>query len=107
MKQELTASDLDTSKFGTLHADFPSLLAELEDQIEDLFELSSFGAYTITEDGTCTRINSQALKWLGCSRDAILGKKSLQKSSLVQIGKSCRNVTDNAVSIYSTNLNST
>ena len=75
MKQELTASDLDTSKFGTLHADFPSLLAELEDQIEDLFELSSFGAYTITEDGTCTRINSQALKWLGCSRDAILGKK--------------------------------
>ena len=76
MKQELTASDLDTSKFSTLHADVSGLLAELESQIEDLFELSSFGAYTITEDGTCTRINSQALKWLGCSRDAILGKKN-------------------------------
>ena len=75
MKQELTASDLDTSKFGTVNADFNSLLADLENQIEDLFELSSFGAYTITEDGTCTRINSQALKWLGCPREAILGKK--------------------------------
>lgn len=55
------------------------LLAEvvdLEHQVEDLFELSSLGAYKISEDGTCLRINSQALKWIGCSRESILGRKS-------------------------------
>lgn len=48
----------------------------LEHQIEDLFELSSLGAYKISEDGTCLRINSQALKWIGCSRESIIGRKS-------------------------------
>jgi len=51
-------------------------VVELEHQIEDLFELSSLGAYKISEDGTCLSINSQALKWIGCSRESIIGRKS-------------------------------
>ncbi len=76
MKQELAESKLNTIESGVSHANFSKLLADLENQVEDLFELSSFGAYTLAEDGTCVRINTQALKWLGCSRDAILGKKN-------------------------------
>jgi PAS domain-containing protein len=89
MKQELTASDLDTSKFGTVNADFNSLLADLENQIEDLFELSRFGAYTITEDGTCTRINSQALKWLGCppARSDSRQEKTVRTRRCCKLGK--------------------
>ena len=48
----------------------------LEHQVEDLFELSGLGAYKVSEDGTCLSINSQALKWIGCSRESIIGKKS-------------------------------
>ncbi len=48
----------------------------LEHQIEDLYELSSLGAYKVAADGTCVSINSQALKWIGCSRESILGKRS-------------------------------
>ncbi len=51
-------------------------VAGLESQIEDLFELSSLGAYKVSADGTCLTINSQALKWIGCSRESIIGKKS-------------------------------
>jgi diguanylate cyclase (GGDEF)-like protein/PAS domain S-box-containing protein len=48
----------------------------LDHKIEDLFELSSLGAYKVSEDGICLRINSQALKWIGCSRESIIGRKS-------------------------------
>ena len=48
----------------------------LEHQIEDLYELSSLGACKVAADGTCLSINSQALAWIGCSRESILGKKS-------------------------------
>lgn len=51
-------------------------IVALELQIEELYELSSLGACKISVDGTCLSINSQALKWIGCSRDSILGKKS-------------------------------
>jgi len=47
----------------------------LEHQVEDLFELSSLGVYKVSEDGTCLSINSQALKWIGCSRESIIGRK--------------------------------
>jgi len=66
------------------------LLAEvvdLEHQVEDLFELSSLGAYKISEDGTCLRINSQALKWIGCSRESILGQNLLTAQLPIRIGK--------------------
>lgn len=48
----------------------------LETQVEDLFELSNLGSCKVSEDGTCLSINSQALKWIGCSRESILGRKS-------------------------------
>ncbi len=48
----------------------------LETQVEDLFELSTLGSCKVSEDGTCLSINSQALKWIGCSRESILGRKS-------------------------------
>lgn len=60
--------------------DRPALLLEavtaLEHQIQDLYELSNLGVYKVSEDGTCVSINSQALKWIGCSRESIIGKKS-------------------------------
>ncbi len=52
------------------------LLATLEGQIEELFELGNLGAYTTGSDGTCLSINSQALKWLGCTSESIIGKKN-------------------------------
>lgn len=51
-------------------------VAALDHQIEDLFELSNLGFYKIAEDGTCLSINTQALKWIGCSRESIIGRKS-------------------------------
>ncbi len=49
-------------------------VAALQRQIEGLFELSSLGAYKVSEDGTCLSINAQALKWIGCSRESLVGK---------------------------------
>jgi diguanylate cyclase (GGDEF)-like protein/PAS domain S-box-containing protein len=61
-----------TTRFDNVAA----LIEKLEHQVEDLFELSALGAYTTDSDGHCLSINSQALKWIGCNSDSILGKKN-------------------------------
>lgn len=60
---------------GDIHASFDQKMAGLEVQINALYELMPFGAYSIARDGTCVSINHQALLWLGCARESILGKK--------------------------------
>ena len=60
---------------GDLHASFDQKMAGLEVQMSALYELMPFGAYTTATDGTCVSINNQALLWIGCSRESILGKK--------------------------------
>jgi diguanylate cyclase (GGDEF)-like protein/PAS domain S-box-containing protein len=52
------------------------LIATLEHQIEELLDLSTLGAYTTANDGTCLSITSQALRWIGCSSESIIGKKA-------------------------------
>ncbi len=54
---------------------FNEKMAQLEHQIHALYELMPFGSFLITSDGTCININHQALQWIGCSREAILGKR--------------------------------
>ena len=58
-----------------IQASFDQKMAGLEIQINALYELMPFGAYSTAADGTCVSINNQALLWIGCSRDSILGKK--------------------------------
>ena len=60
---------------GDIHAAFDQKMAALEHQIDALYDLMPFGAYTTSTDGTCLSINNQALLWLGCARESILGKK--------------------------------
>ncbi len=67
--------DLDFEHCGDIHASFDQKMASLEAQINALYELMPFGAYSIATDGTCVSINNQALLWIGCSRESILGKK--------------------------------
>jgi diguanylate cyclase (GGDEF)-like protein/PAS domain S-box-containing protein len=50
------------------------VLNTLQDQVEGLFEQTSFGTLSTDDAGRCLSINSQALKWIGCSRESILGK---------------------------------
>lgn len=54
---------------------FDDRMAQLEQQINALYELMPFGSFSISADGICININYQALQWIGCSREAILGKK--------------------------------
>jgi len=49
---------------------------ELEEAVENLFELSTLSSLKISDDWTCLGINSQALKWMGCNHESIIGKKS-------------------------------
>lgn len=51
-------------------------LAEIEQQIDFLFEMSAFGVYVTTDEGACSSINNSALKWIGCTRESIIGKKA-------------------------------
>jgi diguanylate cyclase (GGDEF)-like protein/PAS domain S-box-containing protein len=60
---------------GDIQASFDLRMAGLKVQINALYELMPFGAYSIAADGTCESINNQALLWIGCSRESILGKK--------------------------------
>ncbi len=55
---------------------FSLKIAELEAQIFEIYDLMPFGAYAVADDGTCTMINNQALLWIGCSREAIIGRHS-------------------------------
>jgi len=53
---------------------FSQLLRTLEEQVDGLYEQSSFGTFLTDDAGRCLSINSQALKWIGCTRESILGK---------------------------------
>jgi diguanylate cyclase (GGDEF)-like protein/PAS domain S-box-containing protein len=59
-----------------LQSSFDQKMAGLEIQIDALYELMPFGAYSTASDDTCLSINHQALLWLGCSKESILGQKN-------------------------------
>ena len=61
---------------GDMRSSFDQKVAGLEIQIDALYELMPFGAYSTAGDGTCLSMNHQALLWLGCAREAILGQKN-------------------------------
>ena len=60
---------------GDIDASFELRTAELEVQINSLYELMPFGTYSTAHDGSCLSINHQALRWIGCSKDALIGKR--------------------------------
>ena len=66
---------VDFESYGDIQTSFDQKMAGLEVQINALYELMPFGAFSTGTDGTCVSINNQALLWIGCSRESILGKK--------------------------------
>ena len=66
---------VDFESYGDMQTSFDQKMAGLEVQINALYELMPFGAFSTGTDGTCVSINNQALLWIGCSRESILGKK--------------------------------
>lgn len=59
-----------------LQSSLDQKIAGLERQIDALYELMPFGAYSTASDDTCLGINHRALLWLGCSKESILGQKN-------------------------------
>ncbi len=59
-------------------------LKHLEEQINGLFEQTLFGTFRIDDAGRCVSINSKALKWIGCSHNAIVGKLSPDEISAAE-----------------------
>ncbi len=49
-------------------------LAAREAELHDLYTNAPCGYYSLDEDGRFVRINDTALRWLGCSRDEVLGR---------------------------------
>lgn len=47
----------------------------VEDEIDGIYEVASFGSYCLGADGTYASINTLELSWLGCSREALIGKR--------------------------------
>lgn len=76
MRKKSPSEKLSTAEPSPDVSPLSHLLKTLEDQVNGLFEETSFGTYQTDEAGRCLSINNQALKWIGCSRDSILGKVS-------------------------------
>jgi hypothetical protein len=74
MPTNATATGAGSENYGDIQASFNQKMAGLEVQINALYELMPFGAYSTAADGTYISINNQALLWIGCSRESILGK---------------------------------
>ncbi|ABC76387.1 transcriptional regulator GerE family [Syntrophus aciditrophicus SB] len=47
------------------------------DEITDLYENAPCGYHSLAEDGTIIRINNTELRWLGYSRDEVIGKMKI------------------------------
>ena len=76
MRKKTSAENSSEAENPPHNPALPDQLETLEAQVGRLFEESSFGTFLTDEEGRCTGINQLALKWIGCSREAILGKKS-------------------------------
>lgn len=74
MQPNAAVTTMDFAPGSELDPTFALKMAALEVQVGALYDLMPFGTYTVSDDGTCTHINHQALVWIGCSRDAIVGK---------------------------------
>ncbi len=76
MKVKRMPSPADQAGKKSQSNNISELIARLEDEVEELFTLSNLGAYTLSADGTCLSINAQALKWVGCNGESLIGKKN-------------------------------
>jgi phosphoserine phosphatase RsbU/P len=56
----------------------PAFLAAIQDSAEDLYEEAPCGYLSTTPDGMIARINSTFLRWIGYSRDDLVGVRRLQ-----------------------------
>ncbi len=74
MRKKSHAGKLSSPESSRPSSTFPHLLKALEEQVDQLFEETTFGTYLTDDAGRCLSINNQALKWIGCSRESILGR---------------------------------
>ena len=57
-----------------VRGDAERALAAREAELHDLYTNAPCGYYSLDTDGRFARINDTALRWLGCTRDEVLGK---------------------------------
>ncbi len=76
MKARRMSADKSTTDNDRRSSGIAEIIAQLEHEVDELLELSTLGAYTTDNDGTCLSINPQALAWIGCANESMLGKKT-------------------------------
>ena len=62
----------------------PGLSALLEDSAEDLYENAPCGYLSTLLDGQIARVNATLLRWLGYTRDDLVGRRSF--ADLLTVG---------------------
>ena len=70
------------------------VLQNLQDQVEGLFEQTSFGTFSIDDAGRCTSINRQASNWIGCPSESLLGELLPGDPVAIENWKKLRDCTD-------------
>ena len=60
-----------------MRLDAEATLRQSAEEIQDLYNNAPCGYHLLDKDGTIVRINDTELKWLGCSREEVVGKKKI------------------------------
>ena len=68
---------LDTISSEKMRLDAETNLRQFAEEIRDLYNNAPCGYHSIDKDGTIVRINDTELKWLGYTREEVLGKKKI------------------------------
>ena len=68
MRRDLIARTLQ------VRSESESTLAAREAELHDLYTNAPCGYYSLDADGRFARINDTALRWMGCTRDEVVGK---------------------------------
>jgi PAS domain S-box-containing protein len=73
--QEMTVTRDKLNREIVIHKSAEDALKDYAFEVSDLYNNAPCGYHSLDEDGTFIRINDTELKWLGYSRDEMIGKK--------------------------------
>ena len=68
---------LDAMSSEKMRLDAEITLRQSAEEIQDLYNNAPCGYHSIDKDGTIVRINDTELKWLGYTREEVIGKKKI------------------------------
>jgi diguanylate cyclase (GGDEF)-like protein/PAS domain S-box-containing protein len=94
MGKKSSREDVGTAESFPDIASLNNALTNLSDQIEGLFEQISFATFLTDDAGRCLSINNQALIWIGCARESIVGKLSPEEFHAAENWKKLKECTD-------------